>query len=278
VPEKRFVKTRIKLHQGGSLLPSSGLPFSWAIISQCASAQFHGSDDEMANTPIIAFYSGTKPEHRGRCLHEIQQWTDDQLETAHDYIQWLFPLSERSGFNVAAPVLTRDSMQEFRTRPELQQKLRVSFLRMLNFYGFEARSGQQTTVTRATNFAVKAAGWLSPSNHNHRYVEPSIRISITITDRERISRWGRTRPSHDPFSRRQWGQSWQCRRSVDCTTATNDGSPKRARLCRRYTLAARPLKSVSELRSLAHACIREFRSPDSSRSANCLSFAVRSVE
>ena len=35
-----------------------------------------------------------------------------------------------------------------------------------------------------------------------RYVEPSIRISITITDRERISRWGRTRPSHDRFSRR----------------------------------------------------------------------------
>src|SRR6266852_3995358 len=37
-----------------------------------------------------------------------------------------------------------------------------------------------------------------------RYVEPSLRISITITDRERISRWGRTRPSHDPFSRCRW--------------------------------------------------------------------------
>jgi hypothetical protein len=63
-----------------------------------------------------------------------------------------------------------------------------------------------------------------------RYVEPSIRISITITDRERISCWGRTRPSHDPFRRQQWGQSWQCRRSADCTTATNDGSPERATL------------------------------------------------
>ena len=59
------------------------------------------------------------------------------------------------------------SMQEFRKRPELQQNLRVSFLRMMNFYGLEARSGEQITVTRAPNFAAKATVWLSPGNHNH---------------------------------------------------------------------------------------------------------------
>src|ERR1700676_5154118 len=60
-----------------------------------------------------------------------------------------------------------------------------------------------------------------------RYGEPSIPISITITDREHIFRWGRTHPSRERFSRRKWGQSWQCRRSVDCTTATNDGLPEK---------------------------------------------------
>jgi len=35
-------------------------------------------------------------------LHEIQHRPDEQLESIHDYIQWLFPLPERSGFNVAA--------------------------------------------------------------------------------------------------------------------------------------------------------------------------------
>ena|ERR1700736_2524823 len=60
------------------------------------------------------------------------------------------------------------------------------------------------------------------------FVESSGRIWITITDRERISRWGRTHPSHDPFSRQKWDQSWQCRRSVDCIIATNDGSPEPA--------------------------------------------------
>ena len=61
-----------------------------------------------------------------------------------------------------------------------------------------------------------------------RYAESSVRISTTITDQERISRWGRTRPSRDRFSRRKWGQSWRCPRSVDCTTAMNGGPPERA--------------------------------------------------
>src|SRR6267143_4763367 len=66
------------------------------------------------------------------------------------------------------------------------------------------------------------------------FVESSVRILTTITDRERIFRWGRTHPSHDPFSRQKWDQSWQCRRSVDCIMATNDGPPEEARNLPRY--------------------------------------------
>jgi len=121
----------------------------------------------MANNQIIAFYSGTEPDHRGRYLREIQEWPDGQLEAVHDYIQWLFPLPEPSGFNLAAPVLNRESIQEIRTRPDLQEKLRVSFLHMMDFYGLEAGSGKQMAVTRAPNFAAKATVWLSPANHNH---------------------------------------------------------------------------------------------------------------
>jgi hypothetical protein len=120
-----------------------------------------------ANSPIIAFYTGSKPDHRGRYLHEIQSWSNDRLESVHDYIQWLFPLPEPSGFNFAAPILTRESVQEFRTRPELQQTLRLSFLRMLTFYGLEMSSSEPLRVTRRCGFATKAAFWLSAGNHNH---------------------------------------------------------------------------------------------------------------
>jgi len=68
-------------------------------------------------------------DHRGRYLREIQEWPDDQLESVPDYIQWLFPLPEPSGFNVAAPALTRESILDFLARPDLQEILRVSFLR-----------------------------------------------------------------------------------------------------------------------------------------------------
>jgi hypothetical protein len=120
----------------------------------------------VANTRIIGVYSGTEPDNRGRYLHEIQQWPDEQLETVHDYIPWLFLLPERSGFNVAAPVLNPESIQEFRTRPDLRGNLRALSSATRNFYGLELRAGVQITVTRAPNFATKATKWLSPGNHN----------------------------------------------------------------------------------------------------------------
>ncbi len=129
----------------------------------------------MPNSRIIGFYSGTEPDHRGRYLHEIQQWPDDQLEAVHDYIQWLFPLPEPSTFNLAAPVLNLESIQEFRTRSDLQEKLRVSFLRLMSFYGLEANKGEQIRVNRALNFAAKATAWLSPGNHNHLRITRIVR-------------------------------------------------------------------------------------------------------
>jgi Opioid growth factor receptor (OGFr) conserved region len=129
---------------------------------------------------IIGFYNGTHPDHRGRYLNEIQEWPDDQLETVHDYIQWLFPLPEPSAFNVAAPILTRESIQEFLARPDLQQNIRVSFQRLMSFYGFEVRVGKHITVTRAPNFAAKATGWLSPGNHNHLRIARILRCLAVL--------------------------------------------------------------------------------------------------
>jgi hypothetical protein len=128
-----------------------------------------------SNPRIIEFCSGAEPDHRGRYLGDIQRWPDERLEEVHDYIQWLFPLPEPSGFNLAAPVLTAESIQEFQTRPELRQNLRMSFLRMLSFYGLEVRVAEPVTVTRSTTFASKAALWLLPGNHNHLRIRRILR-------------------------------------------------------------------------------------------------------
>ena len=134
----------------------------------------------MIKSPVIGFYSGTEPDHRGRYLGEIHRWPDEPLELVHDYIQWLFPLPERSGFNLSAPVLNPETVQEFRTRPDLQENLRVSFLRMMKFYGLEIRASEQVTVVRLPNFATKAAKWLSPGNHNHLRITRILRCLTVL--------------------------------------------------------------------------------------------------
>ena len=85
----------------------------------------------------------------------------------HDFIQWLFPLAEPSPVNPLAPVLDRETLKAFAAQPELRQNLRLSFVRMLRFYGLEMRSGLPLAIDRATNFSVRAANWLHPGNHNH---------------------------------------------------------------------------------------------------------------
>lgn len=117
--------------------------------------------------PLVGFYLGESPDRRGRTIRKIWAFKDDELEAVHDFIQWLFPLAERSGFNPSAPVLDGGTIQAFREQPELRANLRVSLERMLRFYGFELVEGETLRVTPAPNFAERADNWLSYSNHNH---------------------------------------------------------------------------------------------------------------
>jgi len=117
------------------------------------------------DSPILRFYEGDAPDDRGRYLPEIQQWPDERLEAVHDFIQWMFPLAERSGANPGAPILDDDAIREFRSRADLQERLRASFLRMLRFYGL--RIGPDASVQRAENFSERSKNWLVAGNHNH---------------------------------------------------------------------------------------------------------------
>jgi hypothetical protein len=100
-------------------------------------------------------------------VHEILGWSDDELERVHDYIQWLFPLPERSAFNVSAPVLDPGTIDEFRSRPDLREKMRGSFLRMLTFYGLEMVGFPGPVVRPSPYFAQRSENWLTENNHNH---------------------------------------------------------------------------------------------------------------
>ncbi|KAF1998442.1 hypothetical protein P154DRAFT_524134 [Amniculicola lignicola CBS 123094] len=101
-------------------------------------------EDEATSTEdtvplIIRFYDpGEKArDHSDRTLDDILDWEDRRLEHCHNYIQILFPLPEGSPFNFEAPIITRRVMDAFRSRPALRMRLVESFVRMLEFFGFE---------------------------------------------------------------------------------------------------------------------------------------------
>jgi len=128
---------------------------------------------------IVAFYEGNGPDDRGRSLDEILQFDDDALERVHDFIQWLFPMRERSGANPTAPRLDPAAIEAFRTRPQLHSALLRSLDRMLSFYGL-AWAGD--AIVRGSTF-VKRSMWLTPGNHNHLRLT-RILISLRVLGEE----------------------------------------------------------------------------------------------
>ena len=102
---------------------------------------------------LVDFYAGTGTDNHGRSLAEIQAWDDGQLETVHNYIQWLFPLPEASAYNPDAPLLTDADIAVFHDRPDLLTAMGKSLARMRAFYGLPTGKARQ-------------AQWVTPGNHN----------------------------------------------------------------------------------------------------------------
>jgi len=114
--------------------------------------------------PVTAFYGGDSDD-RGRTLDEILAWNDENLESVHDYIQWVFPTRRPSGVNPHAPLVTTATVEAFTTDAALRQRLRQAFERMLRFYGLRERDG--TIEPDPERFAPRARVWLHAGNHNH---------------------------------------------------------------------------------------------------------------
>ena len=113
--------------------------------------------------PLVAFYEGSAPDDRERSLENVLAFDDEQIEHVHNFIQWLFPLQERSGANPAAPILDDATIDAFRTRPELRANLRRSLDRMLRFYGF-TWDGER--IVEGPSFSGRSF-WLRAGDHNH---------------------------------------------------------------------------------------------------------------
>ena len=116
------------------------------------------------NQPIVDFYSGKAMDTYGRTLSEIHTWNYHELETIHDYIQWLFPVPEPSQYNPCAPIHDAEQIAKFHADVELRAQLLASFDKMLGLYGFERHN---MLIIRSTSWEERSRNWLRPGNHNH---------------------------------------------------------------------------------------------------------------
>lgn len=103
----------------------------------------------MTSANPLNLYVGRR-DYRNRTLDEILGWTDAQLESTHDYIQVLFPLTSPSRAVPQSPVMSYAFVVEVNTTEavlnQVQEGLLRSLNRMLRFYGLELDESSSSTV------------------------------------------------------------------------------------------------------------------------------------
>lgn len=61
----------------------------------------------------------------------LNEWTDSQWETTHNFIQWVFPTSEKSKYNLDAPILDAKTAKYIRDNHD--RVIHQSVLRFIKF-------------------------------------------------------------------------------------------------------------------------------------------------
>jgi hypothetical protein len=121
---------------------------------------------------LVDFYRGEASDDQRRRLEDLWAWGDEQWEDVHDFIQWLFPLPEASGFNFYAPMLTDEDIATFRGDERLRVNVRRSFGRFLAFVGLVLNENGQVVAgpwrPRASRAARRDDGGASSPAHGPR--------------------------------------------------------------------------------------------------------------
>lgn len=124
---------------------------------------------------LQAFYRNEGKDDKGRTIADMWNYSNDEKESYHNYIQWLFPLKDPTGNNPTAPILTQEQIEVLKKDPTVIANMRTSFQKMLKFYGMKLNddgtiSGlrlvgkNQFKITKA--FQNRSPNWFT-HKHNH---------------------------------------------------------------------------------------------------------------
>ena len=117
-------------------------------------------------------------------LAEIVAQDDDWLEITHDYIQWLFPLTEHSRVTPGAPTMLPDDIRVFKEDDLLQGHMLIAFKRMLRFYGLESTG---TEIAKGYNWEQRKTNWFTEPTHNNVRITRILKsLALSGLEREAV--------------------------------------------------------------------------------------------
>ena len=142
---------------------------------------------------LVNFLNGTGPDHQGRYLRDIWDFNDKSIEQTHDFIQWMFPLTEKSMSVPVVPTLSAEDVEAIRTsevaRPNLEKSAEwyLGFLQR-NDHWIKAYDHNHLRITRV----IKSLGLLTSVEASTSFLDSVFDIAgdrIQSIDQNAISFW-----------------------------------------------------------------------------------------
>ena len=139
------------------------------------------------------FFTEQIPHPKHGLYGEILERSDEFWEITHDFIQWVFPLSERSSSNRNAPILASEDIEAIKLSPLAQENL-------------------ERAVLRYKQFLAGSTKWRSGYDYNHLRISriiQSLRLLINDESADGFKYWiagqlGDDLDKIDSESRRHW--------------------------------------------------------------------------
>jgi hypothetical protein len=115
-------------------------------------------------TDIERFLAGIGTDGVGRRIDQILDFDDVHWDRTHDFIQWLFPLTEASRSVRNAPILTDDEITQIRESESAQANI-------------------QRSVLRYKEFLAGTTKWRNGYDHNHLRISRVIKsLRLLVSD------------------------------------------------------------------------------------------------
>lgn len=117
---------------------------------------------------LLRFLSGEGPDDHGHFIFDYWRMNFWKMEHCHNYIQWMFPTTQRSEYNPRCPIINDKfsylAEQDTIAYAVARSNILTSFTVYLRFLGYHY--GKQC-ISEGENFAERSKNWLYPGNHNH---------------------------------------------------------------------------------------------------------------